>query len=246
MLQATRNTKNAGTSILLVSHSAAQINRHCDRAIWIDRGGVVAEGYAKRVVNAYQMYNGEDWKKNKKDISEIVEGRETRERIKNEINKEAKNEQSIIDTKYTKPGSRISYKKQGGSIEEISIRDNKECIQNTFDEGETIYIDVRAKVDNNCKIRLCCFITDKEGATIGGRCYPSCDAEGLEVKKGETIEKRFKIRGAMWPGLYFIGAGLSNTEEKGVFLHRVIDDQSIKIRNTMFEVKVGDTKIIDI
>ena len=79
--------KNAGTSILLVSHSAAQINRHCDRAIWIDRGGVVAEGYAKRVVNAYQMYNGEDWKKNKKDISEIVEGWETRERIKNEINK---------------------------------------------------------------------------------------------------------------------------------------------------------------
>jgi lipopolysaccharide transport system ATP-binding protein len=45
-----------GTTLLLVSHSLAQINRYCDRAVWIERGKVVMDGPALEVTKRYQGF----------------------------------------------------------------------------------------------------------------------------------------------------------------------------------------------
>ncbi len=45
--------KNAGTTILLVSHSTEQISRLCDRVLLFDRGQLIAAGDAGLVVNQY-------------------------------------------------------------------------------------------------------------------------------------------------------------------------------------------------
>jgi lipopolysaccharide transport system ATP-binding protein len=46
----------SGATILLVSHSMAQITQICDRAIWLERGRVVADGPALDVVKTYERH----------------------------------------------------------------------------------------------------------------------------------------------------------------------------------------------
>jgi len=41
-------------TVVLVSHSEAQINRLCDRAIWIERGRIVQEGHPELVTRKYR------------------------------------------------------------------------------------------------------------------------------------------------------------------------------------------------
>lgn len=41
-------------TVVLVSHSASQISRLCDRAIWIDRGEIVLSGNPARVTQRYE------------------------------------------------------------------------------------------------------------------------------------------------------------------------------------------------
>ena len=46
----------SGTTLLLVSHSLSQVNRYCERAVWIERGEVVMDGLAFEVTKRYEGF----------------------------------------------------------------------------------------------------------------------------------------------------------------------------------------------
>lgn len=48
--------KEAGTTIVIVSHSLGQIEAICDRSIWINEGKIVADGNPKEVHSRYMEY----------------------------------------------------------------------------------------------------------------------------------------------------------------------------------------------
>lgn len=52
------NFKRSGKTILLVSHSLAQIMEHCDRAILLDHGKCVLDGSAHEVVDEFARQSG--------------------------------------------------------------------------------------------------------------------------------------------------------------------------------------------
>lgn len=45
-----------GTTLLLVSHSLSQINRYCNRAVWIEKGQVLMDGPAVEVTKRYEGF----------------------------------------------------------------------------------------------------------------------------------------------------------------------------------------------
>ena len=45
--------KRQGTTIVLVSHDADSISRHCDRAVWLDEGQVISAGATDDVLDRY-------------------------------------------------------------------------------------------------------------------------------------------------------------------------------------------------
>ena len=47
--------RDAGVTILLVSHSAATVLETCTRALWLDHGRLVADGEPLQVVTAYDQ-----------------------------------------------------------------------------------------------------------------------------------------------------------------------------------------------
>ncbi len=48
-----RTFKKQGTTLLLVSHSAGDIVKHCDRAIFLKNGDICMDGTARDVTNRY-------------------------------------------------------------------------------------------------------------------------------------------------------------------------------------------------
>lgn len=56
-------------TILLVSHNLASVEAMCDRAIWLERGQIVAEGAASSVV---RQYRGDDTRAEAKRLAEIT------------------------------------------------------------------------------------------------------------------------------------------------------------------------------
>lgn len=46
----------AGTTLLLVSHSLSQVNRYCERAVWIERGRVLMDGPVLEVTKRYEGF----------------------------------------------------------------------------------------------------------------------------------------------------------------------------------------------
>lgn len=48
--------KSRGTTVLFVSHGASTVVELCSRALWLDRGRLLADGDSRRVVAAYQKY----------------------------------------------------------------------------------------------------------------------------------------------------------------------------------------------
>ena len=46
--------RNAGRTILFVSHDMCQILEKCDRAVLLDQGRIVADGEPEAVVDAYR------------------------------------------------------------------------------------------------------------------------------------------------------------------------------------------------
>jgi teichoic acid transport system ATP-binding protein len=55
-LQAMRDLLDRAGTILFVSHSLGSVEEFCDRAIWLERGRVAAEGPAHEVVEAYRGF----------------------------------------------------------------------------------------------------------------------------------------------------------------------------------------------
>ncbi|CAN5239685.1 ABC transporter ATP-binding protein [soil metagenome] len=51
--------RQAKRTILLVSHDLGAVSRLCDRALWLDAGGVAASGSVRDVINAYHVRVGE-------------------------------------------------------------------------------------------------------------------------------------------------------------------------------------------
>lgn len=49
-----RNFRQAGKTILMVSHTMEQVSRHCDRVILLDKGCIMADGLPDDVIEVYK------------------------------------------------------------------------------------------------------------------------------------------------------------------------------------------------
>ena len=50
---------HGGSTVLMVSHSTSTIKENCDKAIWIEKGHMIAMGDAKEICDRYDKYDGD-------------------------------------------------------------------------------------------------------------------------------------------------------------------------------------------
>ena len=76
--------KNQGTTIVLVSHSAEQIERICERSIWIQDGEIMMDGAPRDVNKAYLLHMGELREENLRESAAGESGKKTEKAEENQ------------------------------------------------------------------------------------------------------------------------------------------------------------------
>lgn len=233
--------KKKGVAILLVTHSCQQINKHCDRAILVNKGEIKMIGKPTVITTMYQQLI------NRKDIEwdEIIHNSTNNQNDNNkrQINN---NKDALIENEFNAAlitRSQISYESKGAKIISTKLFDinNNNTINETeygHDFGIEITYESHKDLEN---LYFGCHISNKDGQRLTGqRMPPEICQKPFTTVKGRTWSIKYFYRGSLWPGIYFIGAGIyMNEGEEKEFIHRVIDCMAFRVKDNNTNQPIG-------
>jgi lipopolysaccharide transport system ATP-binding protein len=227
--------KATGSSLLFVSHSAAQIIELCNHAILINKGHILIDGLPKSVVTRYhqQLYAAPP-------ANETIQEQSLPYSDKTNTNPEWQvttlnpppNNISFYNANAYTPAT-ISYPQSGAIISSPNILDLSGRLVNHITRGKSYLYQYDVDITMPIKgVRFGAMIKTITGLEFGGMAS-HCHLERIaEVYPGQKFKIRFRFTCRMIPGTYFINAGvlaLSGTGEE-YFAHRLIDAISIKVQ----------------
>lgn len=262
--------KQAGTSILLVSHSCSQINQQCDSVVLLHKGQQKLIGDPHRVTAIYQqLINADDstWerviaeehRKEQRRFSEALNG--SRLNPSHSDKDQTDNAQALTDKIYKGDGhenkgasswhdptlvstSQIDYPHHGARILDIEIFNQQGKPANHFSFGVPFEVVVRCEaLEDLDGVKHGCFIANHTGTRVSGQAFPQGSTRYGPLEAGLRWEVHFSFLGGLWPGLYFIGAGLTDGMGSGLFLHRRIDHAPIRILEDGLSTPIGNTSL---
>lgn len=227
--------REAGATILFVSHSEGSIVSLCSRAIWISNGEQIIDGDPKLVTGLY-MKNA-----NKKKVEKNIVHNECQQLKKTTKEKEDKIEiikdtiedsiKEYFDPKL-KPKSSVYYDERGAKISDVKVTslDGKEV--NVLIQGkEYIYkyqVTPEYKIEN---VQFGFLIKAINGTPLGGCAYPSKDTYIEHLNEQKIVKIHFMCD--LNDGQYFLNAGvLAKIDDKIEYAHRVLDAYMIKVIST--------------
>jgi len=253
--------RDAGVTILFVSHAAGSVIELCDRAILLDQGQMIADGTPKFVVARYHKLL----------YSPAGKVAAVRESIRCEsIEGEAREGSSIID-----PGIRMAARgAMPAEVDGVEVREVEESAH--FDEAmlphSTVHyqscgalitaprIETRSGRQVNvlspgCEyiytydvlfqttavgVRLGMMIKTITGLELGGAATAPHPASGMVVSAGQRLQARFHFRAMLAPGVYFMNAGVTAAESEGeTFLDRIIDALMFRVTHDVGRIATG-------
>lgn len=253
--------KQAGTSILLVSHSCSQINQHCDTALLLHKGRQQLIGDPHRITSIYQqLINANDatWDK--------VIGRERANQ--SQANFHESNDASAASTGHglvaskldfndarppiqqswdapeLRSSSAIDYPHRGAKIISIHVENQQHQQANHFTFGTPFNVVVNCEATEDLEgVKHGCFVANHTGTRVTGQAFPQGPVRFGPLRQGTRWRLMFQFNGGLWPGLYFVGAGITDGQGSGMFLHRRIDHVAIRIVEDGLTTPIGNTSL---
>jgi lipopolysaccharide transport system ATP-binding protein len=154
----------SGATVLFVSHSESIVMDLCDKAIWLDKGKVLAVGKAEPVCKAYIK---SVWDLKEKDIEEKNKVSAREQAIDDDAKKVVEIQQIASTSEYVLGGESIK-------IVNVDIVDENFVSKNIFTSGDVFQISVEWEGDSIASEICCSFrIDDPSGAV-------RCSFEGYE------------------------------------------------------------------
>ena len=214
--------KASGTSILLVTHSCAQIIQHCDQALLLHKGRPQLMGKPSLVTTTYQqLANAPD-----AEWAAVIE----RKRALQHTEATAEPQTQAIDTSLV-PKSREIYASQGVEIKSISIEtpDGQPLNQIPFRAAFQLRFRYEVAADFAARALRCgCHIASTQGLRVTGQAFP-LEGDRFMAEPGQSWELLFSFGPGLLPGVYFVGGGVWPAEQPGQFLHRVVDYTAFRV-----------------
>lgn len=233
--------RDAGATILFVSHSAGTVIELCDRAILLDEGELISRGAPKFVVSRYHKLL----------YAPIATVPLVRERIRDEVldgcrvhvtdgvdgqrHSDAEAIGSEPDRAYfdvgMRPKSTVHYEQRGALIAHARVTTNDGREVNVLRGGGTYVYSFRVTVSKaSAGVRLGMAIKTTTGFALGGATTAPNAGGGITVEAGQVLEAKFEFRALLAPGVYFFNAGVTAVEAEGdVFLDRIIDAVMVRV-----------------
>ncbi len=251
--------RDAGATVLFVSHATGTVLELCDRAILLDEGEVLADGTPRFVVPRYHklLYSPPDqaaairaaikqesnagnagaafpalrsWREPSREMPAAVNGVEIRE----------VEESAYFDEAMT-PCSTVRYPSRGASISAARIETRMGRQVNVLSPGrEYIYTyDVLFQAAA-AGVRLGMMIKTITGLELGGAATAPNLASGMSVSAGQRLQARFRFRAMLAPGVYFMNAGVTAAGPEGeIYLDRIIDVLMFRVTHDADRVATG-------
>lgn len=232
--------KEAGATVLFVSHSATAVIDLCDRAVLIDAGEVLAVGEPKQIVTQYQkmLYAPKDrLAEIKEEIKSKPNGRSPELHAANTPLVAQDSEASYFLPHWDPglvPPTAIGYEPKGARISDARIQ-TIDCEKvNVLVPGETYEYRYLVSFEEQASfVRFGMMIRTTTGAELGGTATSNpSDAIAL-VAPGSRFEATFRFRCVLAPGVYFLNAGVLGDIGIGEeFLDRKMDVAMFRVMHT--------------
>lgn len=207
--------KEAGTTILLVSHDLQSVRQFCDTAMLFDKGILLEVGVPNVIVNHYTrlLFSSEN--------NELQE-------VKDEKNK---NELQLENGENNNESKEYRYGSQAGIIEFVEVLDNQgnPAVTVTSSDEVMVRMIITAKKQIEKPIYAMTIKTIKGFEVYGTNTYYQ-DFTFRSLKPGEVLEVIFSQRMALVPGNYYISVGFVEMVNEDIIpLDRRYDVVEIKI-----------------
>jgi lipopolysaccharide transport system ATP-binding protein len=230
--------KDAGATVLFVSHSAGTVTELCDRAILLDRGELIAQGAPKFVVSRYHklLYAPVDRafqvREQIREDTIQVQGEAALVRDADESDAALVRgalQEVVVQEDYMDAGlipqSTVRYSDRGAHIEDAHIETVDGRPVNVLIGGGRYVYTYRVRFDcDSDRVRFGMMIKTVTGVELGGGASQAQAIAGTPHLRGEVVFIRFQFRCMLAPGVYFLNAGvLSLVDGEEIFLDRYLD-----------------------
>jgi lipopolysaccharide transport system ATP-binding protein len=117
------------------------------------------------------------------------------------------------------------YPAHGARIHSVEIISQAGEIVNNIPFGHPFKVRIGYQADEDIAgVRLACHIANHTGSRITGQIMPMREDPGLRFSAGSEWQMCCDFLGCLWPGTYFVGAGIISTlNPETKHIHRVID-----------------------
>ncbi|WP_024849866.1 ABC transporter ATP-binding protein [Aminobacter sp. J41] len=232
-----RSFREHGT-ILFVSHDTAAVLGLCDRAIWLDKGRVQAEGAAKPVCEAYFGHLfGDELKPQEPEEPSLATSAQEVLAVPPEDWIDARKEwinasplRNDLEVFLFNPDGGGDFGHGGAVIEDVRLTDEQGRPHRWIVGGEpvSLTVTVKAKIDLERPI-VGFFVKDRLGQTLfGDNTYLTTQIKSdtiVRAKAGETLTATFRFPMPILPrGSYVIAVAVADgTQEEHVQHHWIHD-----------------------
>lgn len=210
--------KEAGTSILLVTHSHEQVVTHCNRAVLLDQGRIVKKGAPREVVNTYlDVLFGKERVAGQEPLS--VPSSPT-------VDSKKGHNLSVSEDLFA---TRIAYNPHeyrwgtgAASILDFYLAANEEPYPTSISRGDVVSMAVTIRFNQMLVRPIIGFtIKTKEGVTVFGTNTELADAKTPDGwgRKGSVVAATITFKCALGAGDYFISIGLASEQQGEIVPH---------------------------
>lgn len=228
--------RDAGATVLFVSHSASTVVELCNRAILLDHGELLVQGSPKYVVSRYHKLAYAPASK-LEDVRQKLRDERNGLTIETSADNQKNKVQAIHDAvddsmnghaywdEELKSQSMVRYEHHGATIEgpHIETLDGRQV--NVLSAGHEYVYTYKANFQRGAvAVRLGMLIKTVSGFELGGGVTSTLGQSDLTVSAGQQVIAQFRFRALLAPGVYFMNAGVSMHDVDGeAYMDRLID-----------------------
>lgn len=249
--------RDAGATVLFVSHSAGTVVELCDRAILMDRGEMISAGTPKFVVSRYHklLYAASDRADAiRAAIQKEFQGGSTTGDARPDLVIDAAlapDDIGLVDAvedddkayydEGMVPQSTLGYQQRGARIIDPHIETEQGQRVNVLTAGgQYIYTYQVAFERAAAAVRCGMMIKTTTGFELGGAATAPAGCSELIVVPGQQLVARFRFRALLAPGVYFLNAGVTAHDVDGeIYLDRLVDAAMLRIMPDRLRMATG-------
>ncbi len=207
------NLREAGTTILFVSHAMSMITQLCDRAVLMDRGEILLAGEPKSIASNYYRLTHAPGADRERIRSEILAATDIEAEVHSGLDEAFANQ------------SRVEYESLGARIQDVRIETLGGQRVNQLVRGRRYVLSYAVSFEAPCsKVRFATLFKTKTGVELAGRATQKASDDLPDNAAGDRVSVSFEFPCAFLPGTYFANAGVNaafGTERKSA--HRILD-----------------------